>query len=145
MQIELKRIRKGKNSALSEIYIDGDFFCYGLEPLVCKVKVKGKTAIQAGVYRIGFNLDGGMNGEYKLKFPGLHRGMLEIKAIPNFSHVYIHIGNYFSETAGCPLLGDYFKLYAGDYTVYDSTKAYKRLYELVVEAVGKGIVVLRIG
>lgn len=138
MLVKIKRIKQAKKSTLSEIYIDDEFFCYGLERVVRKVKIKGETAIPAGTYRLGFNLDGDMNESYKLKFPGLHRGMLEIKAIPNFSHVYFHIGNYFSETAGCPLLGDIYKLYDGEYAVFDSRKAYMRFYELLVDAVARG-------
>lgn len=142
MIINVKRIKQGKNSTLSEIYIDDEFFGYGLEDLVREVKIKGSTAIPAGSYKLEVNTYGGMNAKYKRKFPEIHRGMIEIKDIPNFKYVYIHIGNYYSDTDGCLLVGEYFKLYHGDYAVYDSTKAYARLYELLVEAVAKGEAVL---
>lgn len=138
MILTIKRIKQGNNSTLSEIYIDDKFFGYGLEDSVREVKIKGGTAIPAGSYRLGLNTYGAMNARYKRKFPEMHRGMIEIKGIPNFKYVYIHIGNYFSDTKGCLLVGEYFKLYDGDYAVYDSTKAYVRLYEMIVEAVAKG-------
>lgn len=142
MILTIKRIKQGNNSTLSEIYIDDEFFGYGLEDSVREVKIKGSTAIPAGSYKLELNIYGGMNAKYKRKFPEMHRGMIEIKAIPNFKYVYIHIGNYYSDTDGCLLVGEYFKLYDGDYAVYDSTKAYARLYEMLVEAVAKGEVVL---
>ena len=142
MIINVKRIKQGNNSTLSEIYIDGDFFGYGLEDSVREVKIKGATAIPVGVYKLGLNIYGAMNAKYKRKFPDIHRGMIEIKDIPNFKYVYIHIGNYYSDTSGCLLVGEYFKLYDGDYAVYDSTKAYRRLYEMLVEAVAKGEVMI---
>ncbi|MFD2556902.1 DUF5675 family protein [Sphingobacterium tabacisoli] len=138
MKVEVKRIRQGKNSTLSDIYIEDDFFGYGLEDLVRDVKIKGKTAIPAGTYRLGINKHGTMNERYKVKFPEMHRGMIEILDIPNYSAVYIHIGNYHSETSGCLLVGEYFKRYDGDYAVYDSSKAYIRLYRLLIDAVSKG-------
>ncbi|WP_164108672.1 MULTISPECIES: DUF5675 family protein [Sphingobacterium] len=144
MKIEVKRIKQGKNSTLSEIYIDDDFFGYGLEDSVRDIKIKGSTAIPAGTYKLRLNMYGAMNARYKRKFPDMHRGMIEVQDIPNFKYVYIHIGNYFSDTEGCLLVGEYFKLCDGDYAVYDSTKAYRRLYEMLVEAVGKGAVVLSI-
>ena len=142
MIINVKRIKQGKNSTLSEIYIDDDFFCYGLEDSVRDVKIKGSTAIPSGSYKRGLNTYGAMNARYKRKFPDMHRGMIEAQDIPNFKYVYIHIGNYFSDTEGCLLVGEYFKFYDGDYAVYDSTKAYRRLYEMLVEAVAKGEAVL---
>lgn len=142
MKIEVQRIKQGKNSTLSEIYIDGEFFGYGLEDSVREVKIKRATAIPQGVYKLGLNTYGAMNAKYKRKFPEIHQGMIEIKDIPNFNYVYIHIGNYYSDTSGCLLVGEYFKLYDGDYAVYDSTKAYARLYEKLVEAVAKGEAVL---
>lgn len=142
MIINVKRIKQGNNSTLSEIYIDDEFFGYGLEDSVRDVKIKGSTAIPSGSYKLGLNTYSAMNARYKRKFPDMHRGMIEVQDIPNFKYVYIHIGNYFSDTEGCLLVGEYFKFYDGDYAVYDSTKAYVRLYEMLVEAVAKGGAVL---
>ena len=139
MKLTVKRIRQGKNSTLSEIYIDDGFFCYGLEDLVRDEKIKGSTAIPAGTYHLQLNTYGAMNARYKRRFPDMHRGMIEISGIPNFTHVYIHIGNNFGDTSGCLLVGDgYIKDDDGDYILLKSAKAYKRLYSQLVDAVGKG-------
>ena len=139
MKLTVKRIRQGKNSTLSEIYLDGDFFCYGLEDLVREEKIKGSTAIPAGTYTLRLNTYGGMNARYKRKFPTMHRGMIELLDVPNFQYIYIHIGNNFGDTAGCLLVGEsYTKDEDGDYILLKSAKAYRRLYSQLVDAVGKG-------
>ncbi|GGH06700.1 hypothetical protein FAZ19_03910 [Sphingobacterium alkalisoli] len=139
MTIVVKRIRQGKESTLSECYIDGRFICYGLEDSIREVKIKGSTAIPAGRYRLKLNTYGGMNARYKKRYPTLHRGMIEISDIPNFSYVYIHIGNNIGDTSGCLLVGDHYKKDEdGDYVLEKSAKAYKRVYGLLLDAVAKG-------
>ncbi|WP_293956104.1 MULTISPECIES: DUF5675 family protein [unclassified Sphingobacterium] len=144
MELTLKRFRQGNNSTLSELYIDGTFQCYGLEDTVRDVKIKGRTAIPAGTYKLGINRTGGMNTAYKKRFPDMHEGMIEIRAIPNFSLVYIHIGNTHDDTEGCLLVGTYFHKSYDDWGVYQSAEAYKQLYRTIIEQVKIGQVILKI-
>lgn len=144
--VNVKRVKKGENSTLSEIYVDGEFFCYGLEDSVRDYKIKGSTAIPAGKYKLGLNTYGAMNARYKRLFPDLHKGMIEILAIPDFSYVYIHIGNNFGDTAGCLLVG-YTMTYVKDtreYEIYQSKKAYKALYKRLLGLMAQGEVWLQI-
>ena len=83
MQIQVNRTRQGAESTLSEIYVDGQFICYGLEDAVRDVKEDGVTAIPAGIYALVLNRYGAMNGRYKKQFPALHHGMIEISNIPD--------------------------------------------------------------
>ncbi|GGH18266.1 hypothetical protein FAZ19_11795 [Sphingobacterium alkalisoli] len=148
MILVVKRIRQGKNSTLSELFIDGKFFCYGLEDSIREVKIKGATAIPAGKYKLELNTYGAMNARYKKRFPDLHRGMIEIKHIPNFSYVYIHIGNNIGDTSGCLLVGDSYKQEKDkdkDYVLTKSAKAYKRLYSLLIGSVAEGEAWIEIG
>ncbi len=144
MELTLKRFRQGNNSTLSELYIDGTFQCYGLEDTVRDVKIKGRTAIPVGTYKLGINRKGGMNTAYKKRFPDMHEGMIEIRAIPNFSLVYIHIGNTHDDTEGCLLVGTYFHKSYEDWGVYQSAEAYKQLYRTIIEQVKIGQVILKI-
>ena len=144
MELTLKRFRQGNNSTLSELYIDGTFQCYGLEDTVRDVKIKGRTAIPAGTYKLGINRTGGMNTAYKKRFPDMHEGMIEIRAIPNFSLVYIHIDNTHDDTEGCLLVGTYFHKSYDDWGVYQSAEAYKQLYRTIIEQVKIGQVTLKI-
>lgn len=138
MKIEVKRIEKGDNSTLSEVFVDGVFCCYGLEDLVRDVKVWGATAIPAGTYKLGLRKLGAMNARYARLFPAFHQGMIEILAIPNFKYVYIHMGNNFGDTAGCLLVGDSFRYIDEDFELRKSKAAYTRLYKKLVEMVKRG-------
>lgn len=142
MQTRLKvvRIRQGKNSTLSEIYLDNQFVCYGLEDIPREKKIVGSTCIPVGNYLLDFNRNGGMNGNYYDRFPKLHRGMIEIQGIPDFSYVYIHIGNTYKETAGCILVGTDYLQVDDEYRLERSVTAYKKLYGLLVEVMAVGMV-----
>ena len=140
----VKRIRQGNNSTLSEIYIDNKFICYGLEDAIRAVKMKGETAIPAGKYRLALNTYGAMNVRYKRRFSELHLGMVEIKEIPNFNYVYIHIGNHIGDTAGCILVGKSWELIEGDYELRQSKKAYLTLYQKLMRMMVKESVLIEV-
>ena len=142
--VVVKRIGQGNNSTLSEIYIDGMLVCYGLEDLVRDIKIKSQTAIPTGVYPLAFNTYGAMHARYKRRFPAVHQGMVEIRDIPNYSYVYIHIGNNFGDTAGCLLVGSGWELVEGDYELRQSKKAYLSLYKRVVAMMAREMVFLEI-
>ncbi|WON93663.1 DUF5675 family protein [Sphingobacterium sp. UGAL515B_05] len=138
--IKVLRTKQGKHSTLSEIYLNNQFVCYGLENIPRPVKIRGETAIPAGLYPLGFNRDGAMNGRYYDDYPKMHRGMLEIRDIPSFSHVYFHKGNSYKQTAGCILVGSQYVLEDGDYRLLASGIAYKKLYPLATELMAQGLV-----
>lgn len=146
MKSILKVLRKqqGNNSTLSEIYLNSHFICYGLEDIPRAKKIPGSTSIPLGIYPLGFNKDGGMNGNYYDRFPKLHRGMIEIKSIPGFSYVYIHIGNKHKETAGCLLVGTGYVFEHGDYRLVQSVTAYKKLYGMLVRIMVEGEVFVEV-
>ncbi|MEN5435591.1 DUF5675 family protein [Sphingobacterium faecium] len=144
MNLTLIRTQQGKESTLSELYLDGEFVGYGLEDAVRENKIKGSTAIPSDKYRLGFNTYGAMNARYRKRFPELHRGMIEILDIPNFSYVYIHIGNNIGDTSGCVLVGNKMALVDGDYEIYQSQSAYVKLYEKLVEMMLKGHVFIEV-
>lgn len=136
--IKIIRVAQGKNSTLSHLYINGLFACYLLEDAIRLQKIPGKTCIPQGEYRLKLNAWAGMNARYAPKYPRLHQGMIEITEIPNYSLVFIHIGNYHTQTAGCPLTGSYWQLVDDDYRVLHSAAAYKYVYPLLVEEIKQG-------
>ncbi|WP_418360361.1 DUF5675 family protein [Sphingobacterium detergens] len=142
--IKVLRTKQGMHSTLSEIYLNNQFICYGLENIPRPVKIRGETAIPAGFYLLGFNREGGMNGRYYDDYPNLHRGMLEIRDIPDFSYVYFHKGNSYKQTAGCVLVGTQYVLEDGDYRLLASGVAYKKLYSLVTEQMAQGLVAVQV-
>lgn len=128
MRTKIIRVAEGKQSTLSQLYIDDIFQCYLLEDKIRDVKILKQTAIPKGNYTLRLNTWGGMNAEYRQKFPKLHKGMIEINGLPNFSFVYIHIGNTYRQTAGCPLCGFGFEMVNGDYQILRSKDAYQMIY-----------------
>ena len=138
METRIIRVAQGKHSTLSHLYIGNLFCCYLLEDSIRKEKIQGLTGIPEGQYRLRLNTWAGMNARYGPKYPKLRQGMVEITGIPNFDLVFIHIGNYHTETAGCPLTGSYWQRLDGDYQVMESAAAYRYVYPLLVEQVDKG-------
>src|SRR5690606_31897540 len=137
-QIKIIRVAQGKNSTLSHLYIGSLFCCYLLEDSIRMEKIQGLTCIPEGEYRLRLNTWAGMNAKYTPKYPRLHRGMIEITGIPNYSLVFIHIGNYHTQTAGCPLTGSYWRGLDGAYQMLHSAAAYKYVYPLLVVEIEQG-------
>lgn len=146
MEIHVKRSRQGKNSTLSVLYIDGEQVCYVLEDSVRDEKIKGSTAIPAGRYKLAFRRYGGMHGRYHRLFPDFHKGMIQLMDVPNFSYIYIHMGNNFADTAGCLLVGKtkkYFKK-KHEFEIRQSRKTYIPLYKRLAAMMEKGEVFIKI-
>ncbi|WP_264521163.1 DUF5675 family protein [Flavobacterium sp. N1994] len=128
MESKIIRVAQGKNSTLSQLYINGVFHCYLLEDKIREVKLANETAIPTGTFQLRLNTWGAKNVDYKKAFGKLHEGMIEIIGLPNFNFVYIHTGNTIKETAGCPLCGFGFQFTEGEFQVAQSIAAYKMIY-----------------
>lgn len=139
MSLRIVRVAEGKNSTLSHLYLGNRFLCYLLEDRVREVKIAGQTAIPVGSYKLVLNTTGKMNTRYSRAFPKMHKGMVEIVGLPNFDFVYIHIGNYHTETAGCPLVGTFWQRTEEDYVVKRSRECYLWLYPKLVALIESGV------
>jgi len=135
MRIKVNRYKSNNKATLSKIYLDGVFFCFGVEDQYQKVKIMHETRIPAGTYNIKLRKTGGLNSKYASKYD-FHKGMLHIQNVPGFTNIYIHIGNTDDHTSGCLIVGrerDEDKL-----TVSFSKYAYSKLYKAVTDAVISG-------
>ena len=135
MKLVLKRLQNYPDYSIGVLYIDGVLHSFVMEDEKRLLKVHSETRIPAGEYPLKLNTTGGMNKTYQKKFPE-HIGMIEITKIPNFSGVYIHIGNSDKDTAGCPLIG--FSTVIGVNYITQSTNAYKSFYNRVASELKKG-------
>jgi hypothetical protein len=135
METKIIRVAQGKESTLSQLYINDIFQCYLLEDKIREVKIFSETAIPSGVFSLKLNTHGAKNVNYKKVFGKLHEGMIEISGLPNFNFVYIHTGNTIKETAGCPLCGFGFQFVDGNFQVTQSVAAYKMIYPKLVALV----------
>lgn len=103
-------------------------------------KVMKETRIPAGLYPVDFNkAETPLTLKYRAKFPSFFTFHLEIKNIPNFKGVYMHVGNTDDDTEGCPLMGDTANNNTiGPGSIGGSTQAFIRNYKLIAEALEKG-------
>jgi len=141
MELLLQRFSTGDESTLGILHEIDDydevrtFQCFTMEDQPNEPKVPGETRIPAGRYRILLRPKGGnMNLRYAKRFDG-HAGMLWLQDVPDFTWVYIHVGNTDDDSEGCILVGDGCQSNVlEDGMVMSSVAAYTRLYDLIVTA-----------
>jgi len=102
MKITLTRRASKGGATIGKLHINGVFACATLEDEVREIegvpvadwKIKGKTAIPQGSYRVSL--------EYSPRFGA---DTLTIHDVPGFVGIRMHAGNVHGDTEGCPLLG----------------------------------------
>ena len=125
MKLELVRIANRPTYCIGKLYIDGVWFCDTIEDTdrglddsmsvdeILKKKIKGKTAIPTGIYKIEITY----SSKYKRMMPLLI-------GVKGYSGVRIHSGNTSKDTEGCLLVGRNTKVGM----VTDSRNTYQRLF-----------------
>lgn len=139
MKLKVFRFSQINGSTLGILFIDGKFQCYTIEDINREKKLAGETCIPLGKYKIEFRTEGGFHKNYMKKFPEMHKGMLEIKGVPNYNYVLIHIGNSSKDTEGCLLVGNTLNnnnIQSG--WLGDSTNAYIEVYKKISNALISG-------
>ena len=145
MELKLVRTWSNDNETLGIMSVDNTEICFILEDQHQVTKVYGETRIPTGKYLIRLrDYNSSMHEKYRGRFPDFHRGMLEIKGVPDFTNVYIHIGNDDNDTLGCLLTGRKAIIKNGKITLENSTDAYKELYKKVVDAAKNNNLTLQI-
>ena len=138
MKLRVDRVNETKNSTLGNFFINNIRQCYTLEDDYDEIKVPGETRIPAGTYFVELRYEGGFYKRYSEKF-GEDHPMLWIRNVPNFTFVLIHILNYHTETDACIGPGNSFGIDRyGDYYLKNSTKAYKKIYYPIRNAIAGG-------
>jgi hypothetical protein len=102
MDLVLNRAPSHAGATLGKLYADDKFLCHTLEDEireqagvpVMEWKLRGKTAIPAGRYRVTLE-----------NSPRFGPETLTIHDVPGFQFIRMHAGNTAADTEGCPLLG----------------------------------------
>jgi hypothetical protein len=129
MDLQLIRFFSNNLSSLGVLFKQGKVLCYTLEDRYRNVKVRRETRIPKGSYRMTVRKGGGMDGQYARKFGSKHRGMLYLLDVPGFEYIYIHVGNYHTNTEGCILVGNqFFPHKALGWAVGGSQMTYAKIY-----------------
>jgi len=132
LKLDVLRYSDNGNSTQSLTFVAGEFFCHGLEDEHRAKKVAGETRIPNGVYEVKFReAESGLTLKYREKHPWFTYH-LEVQDVPNFTYVYIHIGNTEKHTDACYLVGNTTNNnQVNTAFLGKSTAAYKRLYTRV--------------
>ena len=136
MDILVQRVRDNGNATIGLIFINGVLKGFTLEDEHRDVKVKGETRIPEGKYDLKFReVLSGMTKKYRKRYDWF-TWHLEVQEVPNFKYVYIHIGNYESNTEGCLLVG-----HSVDYnnmTIGKSRTCFTEIYKDISTALNSG-------
>lgn len=131
MNVNVKRIWIDITSTISEVEVDGERICYGLEDCIREIdgqpveswKVNGETAIPYGTYQLEIT----RSTRWK-------KDMLQVMDVPGFSGIRIHAGNTPHDTEGCLLVGDTH----GTDIIGNSRSALVKLFGTVQAALHRG-------
>tara|TARA_Y100000310_G_scaffold343404_1_gene450885 strand:- start:2609 stop:3076 length:468 start_codon:yes stop_codon:yes gene_type:complete len=139
MKLQVLRFSSQKDSTsglLFDITNGIEFLCYTLEDEYREEKIMTETRIPQGTYKIKLRTVGGMDKKYSKRYPGIHKGMLEVCDVPNFKYILIHCGNTDDHTAGCLLVGDSQEnnVIIKNGFIGKSSNAYKRIYPNIAKA-----------
>lgn len=129
MHITVERDTFTDRSTTGRLLVDGKFQCFTLEDVVRPVKIKGITAIPAGMYEVVVS--------FSARFQRLLPLLL---AVPNFDGVRIHTGNTDADTEGCLLVG---RTRSADF-VSESRAAFAPLFAVIQAAVQREKVFIEI-
>lgn len=102
MKLVLNRRPSRGGATIGELMHLGELVCYTLEDEIREVtgepvanwKIRGRTAIPAGEYRVTMEHS-----------PRFGPNTLTVNSVPGFTGVRIHAGNTAEDTEGCPLVG----------------------------------------
>lgn len=120
MNLRLVRKTYTEQSTIGTLSINGVHECYTLEDKVRAVKIKGATAIPAGIYEVTITF----SEKFKQPLPLLLN-------VPNYAGVRIHSGNTAADTEGCVLVGRSM----GVDEVRGSRVAFRALYGKIEKAI----------
>jgi len=132
--IVVDRFKSDTDTTLSIVSVDGKFICFGLEDGFRPVKQYGETRIPSGTYDVNVRTFGGFHQRYTGRFADIHKGMLQVMNVPNFTDILIHVGNTHLDSAGCLLVGNGCDTGSDPMRLTASVDAYRLLYNEVIEA-----------
>ena len=139
MELINTRIASDNESTLGLLTINGKKFSFVIEDEQRDIKVKGETRIPAGKYLVKFRKElTPLTKKYRAKYPWFTYH-LELIDVPNFSYVYIHIGNFESSIDACQVVGNKAGFDSNNhFRNFESVASFRRLYLEVCEAIEDG-------
>lgn len=115
MNLTLERFEFSADYTIGKLYVDGFYECYTLEDGIRDVKIKGKTAIPTGTYKVIVDFSNRFQREMPL-----------ILNVRGFEGVRFHSGNTDKDTEGCILVG---LIWNGGDFIGNSRAAYSHFFD----------------
>lgn len=141
LELILERKWKKPDYTIGRLFVDGEFFSNTLEDTdrgltsemtaeqIRKIKIKAKTAIPTGRYKITLSVQSPRFKDKKAY--AFCKGYLpRLQAVKGYAGICIHIGNFAKDTEGCILVGE--NKVKG--AVVNSTVWFKKLYDILKKA-----------
>ena len=141
MELISKIIARKATYRISNLYVDGEYFCDVLEDTdrglrsdmteaeIAKIKVHGRTAIPTGRYPVSINITSPRFSQVKM-YKEIGGRLPRLGSVPGYAGVLIHVGNTPLGTDGCLLVGKNKKVGM----VVDSRETFFELYDLLKAA-----------
>lgn len=142
VQIAVERYPSAQDWTLSEFFINGVRFGFGVEDEKRNIKVKGETRIPNGIYEMGLRISprfskhyfsddqGFLNVVKSERFYKEHE-LIWVKDVPLFEYILWHWGNTDDDTDGCYIVGSSFDTFNGQKGVANSRATYVKIYPLI--------------
>lgn len=148
MDLRVDRKWKKEKYTISNLYVDGVWFCNviedkdrGLKKTMSLAQIKAKkvpneTAIPTGTYAITMKVQSPKFSQWKYsRLYGFCKGYLpRLLGVPGFEGILIHIGNTADSSSGCLCVG----INDRKGMVTKSTATFYKLYALLKEADERG-------
>lgn len=146
VKVKLQRLFDTGEETIGRLYLNDIALCWTLEDTYRPAKIKHKTRISAGSYKLAFRKYGRWYEKLKARLPEINqaRGMIEVTNVPNYSDILIHTGNTEDHTSGCILLGIGIREDDGGWHLVDSTTAYKKVYGILAGLMEDDVVILEV-
>jgi hypothetical protein len=138
MKLILQRVFDNGESTIGYLSYNGKLM-FTLEDTFRKEKLKGITRIPAGTYELNFNKNLTAKTMQYFKKYFWFSWHLELKDIPNFTGIYMHIGNRAEDSEGCILCAK--TVNNNSYSkgfISNSTNVFKEFYLYISGQLAKG-------
>ncbi len=138
MEVINQRIGVLGNATAGLLSVEDKPFGFVIEDIPRETKVKGKTRIAARRYQLKIKEEiTPLTLRYRKKYDWFDKH-IELQDVPDFSNVYIHIGNFAEDTDGCQVIGLDLTIHKDSYANKQSAKCYKAFYQKVYPALKAG-------
>jgi len=108
------------------------FRSFVIEDVFRPEKLKAKTRIPAGTYKLGINkADTPLTIKHRTSYGSWFKYHIQLLEVPNYQGIYVHAGNDDSHTEGCLLLNYAFDHTASDKPGSKSVLAVEAFYKVV--------------